>query len=101
MAGSTRREAELTSSQTADEQPSEVANPPAAHPARVAQARYAEGEGWELGQAAPADRFREVDAQGNLTGKATAKAPAGKYARQVAVKGQPVTNSVRAELELD
>lgn len=94
--------AEITSADTVnDEQTAEVASPPPARAATVAQQRYSEGEGWELGQRAPADRWRLLDQSGSLVGKPLTKAPAGKYAVQVAIKGQPVTNSVRAELGLD
>lgn len=72
-----------------------------ANPAEVRQAQYADGTGWGLGQGAPEDRFVEIDAQGNDVGKPSAKPPAGKYARQVAVKGAPVTADQRRALGLD
>lgn len=74
---------------------------PAARPATVAQQRYAQQEGWELGNTAPADRFVEIDAQGEQVGKPSAKLKPGTYGRQVAVKGAVVDAATRAALGLD
>jgi hypothetical protein len=91
--GDASKSATVDESPKVDEQP----NPPAT----VAQRQYAPGTGWELGQLAPADRFVELDPQGNITGKATTSAPKGKAAVQVAIKGAPVTAETRRALGLD
>lgn len=107
MPDSTRKAAESAAPTTNDDPKagsvadSDVPNPPPANAARVAQARYSEGEGWELGQRAPKDQWRVLNSQGQLEGKPLSKAPAGKYASQVAIKGVVVTNVTRAELGLD
>lgn len=75
----------------------EVPTPPAA----VRQQEYAAGTGWELGQLAPEDRYVEVGPQGEDVGKPSKTAPAGKYARQVSIKGAPVDAAQRAALGLD
>ena len=71
-------------------------NPPA--PSTVATARYADGKGWGVGQAAPEDQYMELDGNGQPTGKASSKPPEGKYATQVAVKGDVVTDTMRRTL---
>lgn len=91
-------------------QPAATADPsaPAADPAPVAQPQPAvveqqryTGEGWEVGQYAPKDRFQEIDAQGNPIGKVLDAAPKGKYGTQIAVKGAVVTHATRRALGLD
>jgi hypothetical protein len=77
--------------------PAEAPTPPAA----VRQQQYDAGTGWELGQSAPEDRYVEVGPDGADVGKPSKEAPAGKYARQVSVKGAPVTADQRAALGLD
>jgi hypothetical protein len=74
----------------------------AARNATVAPATYDAPEGWEVGNAAPADRYRELNPDGSYTdAKPTDKAPAGKYARQVAAKGDIVTEAIRTDLGLN
>lgn len=77
-----------------------VPNAPAQAPAATVQpVRYAAGTGWELGQAAPSDKFIEVGPDGADVGKPTGTAPKG-YGRQIAAKGATVTAAVRADLGL-
>lgn len=61
---------------------------------------YAAGEGWEVGQTAPADAFRALDSAGTgePTGPVVHKHPGG-YARQIVTKGQVVTEGVKRELD--
>jgi hypothetical protein len=69
-------------------------------PAKVRTQEYTAGEGWEVGDTAPADAFRALDAAGTgePTGPVVHEHPGG-YARQIAVKGQVVTEGVRRELD--
>jgi hypothetical protein len=87
------------SEQPAEQDPHVIGQP--ARAATVAQQRYAAESGWEVGQGAPKDQWRKLNPQGQLEGKPLDKAPAGEAAVQVAIKGVPVTNAVRAELGLD
>ena len=72
-------------------------------PATIAVARYDAGEGWEVGQRAPSDQYVEIGQDGAPVkdAKPTSKAPAGKYATQVAVKGDVVTQVMRRALGKD
>ena len=68
--------------------------------AAVRTQEYAGGEGWQVGQTAPSDAFRALDAAGTgePTGPVVHSHPGG-YARQIVAKGQVVTEGVRRELD--
>ncbi|MFE1264410.1 hypothetical protein ACFW5X_28270 [Streptomyces albogriseolus] len=70
------------------------------NPAAVRTQEYAGGEGWQVGQTAPSDAFRALDAAGTgePTGPVVHTHPGG-YARQIVAKGQVVTEGVRRELD--
>jgi hypothetical protein len=70
------------------------------NPAVIRTQQYDAGEGWEVGQRAPQDAFRALDASGSgaPSGPVVHEHPGG-YARQIAVKGQVVTEGVRRELD--
>ncbi|MBM7088121.1 hypothetical protein JTP67_06050 [Streptomyces sp. S12] len=70
------------------------------NPAVVRTQEYAGGEGWQVGQTAPQDAFRALDAAGTgePTGPVVHTHPGG-YARQIVAKGQTVTEGVRRELD--
>jgi hypothetical protein len=82
----TRRQA----ADTADEKPT----------AKVRTQEYAAGEGWDVGDKAPSDAFRALDAAGTgePTGPVVYEHPGG-YARQIVAKGQTVTEGVKKELD--
>ena len=90
-----------TSSRTASVTPPTVEDPAPAHPARVAQARYSENTGWDVGQSAPSDQYREIGQDGAYVGKASSTPPKGKPAVQVAVKGDVVTEAMRRAVGKD
>ncbi|MFD8251911.1 hypothetical protein [Streptomyces werraensis] len=56
--------------------------------------QYSGGEGWELGQVAPEDRFRQIDDEGRFVGEAQAKVSGGGRWVQVVTKGSPITPDV-------
>ncbi|MGD1219998.1 hypothetical protein AB9Q10_16395 [Streptomyces krungchingensis] len=61
---------------------------------------YAAGEGWSVGQAAPEDAYRALDAAG--TGEPTGPvvhAHPGGYARLIVPKGAQITEGVKRELD--
>lgn len=66
----------------------------------VSTREYAGGEGWQVGQTAPSDAFRALDAAGTgePTGPVVHSHPGG-YARQIVAKGAVVTEGVRRELD--
>lgn len=70
------------------------------NPAVVRTQEYAAGEGWQVGQTAPADAYRALDASGTgePTGPVVNEHPGG-YARLIVAKGQTVTEGVRRELD--
>ncbi|MGQ5576069.1 hypothetical protein [Streptomyces sp. ECR3.8] len=70
------------------------------NPAVVPTRQYDAGEGWQVGQTAPQDAFRKLDAAGTgePTGPVVHSHPGG-YARQIVAKGQVVTEGVRRELD--
>lgn len=70
------------------------------NPAVMPTREYAAGEGWQIGQTAPADAFRALGGEGMTTsvGPVVNSHPGG-YARQIVVKGGLVTESVRRELD--
>ncbi|MFD5901002.1 hypothetical protein ACFWHG_05820 [Streptomyces microflavus] len=76
--------------------PEETA-PPAA---TVRTQEYAAGTGWDVGQKAPEDAFRALDAAGTggPTGPVVHTHPGG-YARQIVAKGGLVTDGVKRELD--
>jgi hypothetical protein len=77
------------------------AAPESPPPATVAVQRYDAGEGWDVGQRAPEDRYIEVGPDGADIGKPSKTPPKGAYARQIQVKGDVVTPAARAALGLD
>ncbi|MBL1107356.1 hypothetical protein JK361_22580 [Streptomyces sp. 5-8] len=80
-------------SKTPDETPEQPA-------ATIRTQEYAAGEGWQVGQTAPSDAFRALDAAGTgePTGPVVHKHPGG-YARQIVAKGATITEGVRRELD--
>lgn len=77
------------------------ANVPTARASEVRQVQYADGEGWGIGQGAPEDRYIEIGPDGADVGKPVKTPPKGKYARQVAIKGAPITADARRVMGLD
>jgi hypothetical protein len=84
-------------SKSTDETPDIPEQPTAAV---VRTQEYAAGEGWDVGQTAPSDAFRALDAAGTgePTGPVVHSHPGG-YARQIVAKGQVITEGVRRELD--
>jgi hypothetical protein len=78
--------------------PDAVAEQPNAAVVRTQE--YAGGEGWEVGQIAPSDAYRALDAAGTgePTGPVVHSHPGG-YARQIVAKGQQITAGVKRELD--
>ncbi|MFF8467914.1 hypothetical protein [Streptomyces griseus] len=72
----------------------------AAPAATVRTQEYGAGTGWDVGQAAPEDAYRALDAAGTggPTGPVVHKHPGG-YARQIVAKGGLVTEGVKHELD--
>jgi hypothetical protein len=70
------------------------------NPAVVRTQEYSAGQGWEVGQTAPEDAFRALDAAGTggPTGPVVYEHPGG-YARQIVAKGGLVTEGVKRELD--
>lgn len=70
------------------------------NPAVVRTQEYDAGEGWQVGQKAPADAFRALSDQGSgqPTGPVLDHHPGG-HARQIITKGATVTAGVRRELD--
>jgi hypothetical protein len=70
------------------------------NPAAVRTQEYAAGTGWDIGQTAPADAFRALDAAGTgePTGPVVHSHPGG-YARQIVSKGAVITAGVKRELD--
>ncbi|WP_406735356.1 hypothetical protein OG508_28085 [Streptomyces sp. NBC_01108] len=68
--------------------------------ATVRTQEYAAGTGWQVGQVAPEDAFRALDAAGTgaPVGPVVSAHPGG-YARQIVTKGALVTEDVRRELD--
>ncbi|WP_326730238.1 hypothetical protein [Streptomyces phaeochromogenes] len=66
----------------------------------VSTREYSGGAGWEVGQQAPADAFRALDASGTgeQVGPVVHTHP-GNYARQIVAKGGLITEGVKRELE--
>jgi hypothetical protein len=56
--------------------------------------QYSGGEGWELGQVAPEDRFRKIDDDGNFVGEPASSVKGGGRWVQVVTKGSPITPDV-------
>ncbi|TJZ55609.1 hypothetical protein FCH28_09730 [Streptomyces piniterrae] len=69
-------------------------------PAAVRTKEYAAGTGWDIGQTAPDDAFRALDAAGSgePTGPVVHSHPGG-YARQIVAKGGLITEGVKRELD--
>ena len=70
------------------------------NPAVVRTQQYDAGEGWEIGQTAPSDAYRALDASGTgePTGPVVHSHPGG-YARQIVAKGGQITAGVKRELD--
>ncbi|WP_069773038.1 hypothetical protein [Streptomyces sp. LUP30] len=70
------------------------------NPAAIRTKEYAAGQGWDVGQTAPEDAFRALDATGTgePTGPVVHTHPGG-YARLIVAKGQVVTDGVKKELD--
>jgi hypothetical protein len=68
--------------------------------ATVRTQEYSAGTGWDVGQTAPEDAYRALDAAGSgePTGPVVNKHPGG-YARQIVTKGALVTEGVKRELD--
>ncbi|WP_405554333.1 hypothetical protein [Streptomyces sp. NBC_01171] len=81
-----------------DETPTSAPEQPPA--AAVRTQEYSAGTGWEVGQTAPSDAFRALDAAGtgSPTGPVVHEHPGG-YARQIVAKGGQITEGVRRELD--
>lgn len=75
-------------------------DPEAAPAATIRTQEYSAGTGWDIGQTAPEDAFRALDAAGTggPTGPVVHKHPGG-YARQIVAKGGLVTDGVKRELD--
>jgi hypothetical protein len=56
--------------------------------------QYSGGEGWELGQTAPEDRYRQIDDSGAFVGEAQPSVKGGGRWVQVVTKGSPITPDV-------
>src|SRR3954451_24407662 len=85
----------------ADEATEATAAPEQQAPAATVRTQeYAAGQGWEVGQTAPADAFRALDSAGSgePTGPVVHEHPGG-YARQIVAKGGVVTDGVKRELD--
>ncbi|GGQ48778.1 hypothetical protein [Streptomyces asoensis] len=80
--------------------PAETETPEQPNAAVVRTREYAAREGWDVGQAAPADAFRALDPSGTgePTGPVVHEHPGG-YARQIVAKGGLVTEGVKRELD--
>lgn len=72
----------------------------AAPAATVRTQEYEAGTGWDVGQTAPEDAFRALDANGTgaPTGPVVSSHPGG-YARLIVAKGALVTDGVKRELD--
>lgn len=72
----------------------ETTEQPQAPMQAVRPQQYSGGQGWELGQVAPEDRFRQIDDDGRFVGEAKSSARGGGRWVQVVTKGAPVTADV-------
>ncbi|MGI3198437.1 hypothetical protein ACRJ4B_16105 [Streptomyces sp. GTA36] len=78
----------------------ETQTPDQPNPAAIRTQEYDAGTGWEVGQTAPEDAYRALDAAG--TGQPTGPvvhAHPGGYARQIVAKGALITEGVKRELD--
>lgn len=68
--------------------------------ATVRTQEYDAGVGWDVGQTAPEDAYRALDAAGtgSPTGPVVSSHPGG-YARLIVAKGALVTDGVKRELD--
>ena len=84
----------------ADDTAATVDTPEQPNPAAVRTQEYAAGQGWEVGQTAPEDAFRALDAAGTgePTGPVVHEHPGG-YARQIVAQDGLVTEGVKRELD--
>ncbi|MFI6639954.1 hypothetical protein [Streptomyces sp. NPDC050504] len=75
-------------------------DPEQAPAATVRTQEYDGGTGWQVGQRAPQDAYRALDAAGTgeSTGPVVHQHPGG-YARQIVAAGGLVTDGVRRELD--
>ncbi|MEU7381546.1 hypothetical protein AB0A91_16390 [Streptomyces sp. NPDC042207] len=79
---------------------SETPEPEQPNPAVISTRQYDAGEGWEVGQRAPQDAYRALDAAGTgaPSGPVVHEHPGG-YARQIVTKGSVITEGVKRELD--
>lgn len=84
----------------ADDAAEQTTTPEQPNPAAVRTKEYAAGQGWDVGQTAPEDAYRALDAAGTgePTGPVVHDHPGG-YARLIVAKGQVVTDGVKKELD--
>lgn len=68
--------------------------------AKVETQEYAAGQGWDVGDTAPADAYRALDSSGSgePTGPVVHEHPGG-FARQIVAKGGLITEGVKRELD--
>jgi hypothetical protein len=78
--------------------PDETPDQPQAPMQAVRPQQYSGGQGWELGQTAPEDRFRQIDDDGQFVGEAASKVSGGGRWVQVVTKGSPITPDVKRGL---
>lgn len=92
----TRKSTPDETAQTTDTPASDVQP----NPAVVRTQQYDGGQGWEVGQTAPADAYRALDSAGTgePTGPVVHSHPGG-YARQIVAKGGLITAGVKRELD--
>ncbi|MFH9826729.1 hypothetical protein [Streptomyces bobili] len=97
----------MATRKTTDETPEQqatksgvAASPEQTNPAIVRTREYDAGEGWQVGQKAPAAAYRALSDQGSgqVTGPVLDHHPGG-YARLIVQKGAIVTEGVRRELD--
>ncbi|MFJ8144682.1 hypothetical protein ACIQ6R_06355 [Streptomyces sp. NPDC096048] len=81
-------------------EPQATETPEQPNPAVISTREYDAGEGWQVGQKAPADAYRALsdNGSGQVTGPVLDHHPGG-YARQIITKGAVVTEGVRRELD--
>lgn len=60
--------------------------------------RFTAAEGWKEGEPAPADAFRALSEDNQTPDGPVVDTHPGRYARQIAAKGQTVTAEMLAEL---
>jgi hypothetical protein len=66
-------------------------------PISLAAARNAPDQGWEVGNAAPEDRYVGLNERGEVTGKVQSE-PVQGYGRQLVAKGDVITQAIADQL---